>query len=341
MQSKVIKAAHIDQIDVVLEEVVGLRQQLLEKKQGYHKDKETGEEVHSSGKKKNKKFANRTTFHKSSMDALLHTDGDKKGVRGRSPANLFVKLGDKEELEKDPRKKWYPVAFQRGWASAAGSLRQAYGRGKEDADVKKKVMAKVKQTPFPANPKHDKGGVLSPGTIDPTGGLHDERPQCATGSKGERHPGYEYRLCKGTHGAGGENEYQTKYSPMDKKDVEKSFGKEAAEKGFAKKWAKSKKRTPKHAPVGPPADIGDWEQARKGRRLTAPEFKTGSAKLRGQAKAAAEKVPGAAVEFQKGIGKFQGLPKGETSIRKMIDVAAAAKAKRQAAAKEAKERKKR
>lgn len=70
-----------------------------------------------------------TTFTKQKgSDAFQHTDRWKAGRRNKTPQGTFV----------EPKWKRYPVnAFSR--ASAAGSLRQAYDRGKG-----KKVAGKVK-----------------------------------------------------------------------------------------------------------------------------------------------------------------------------------------------------
>lgn len=236
---------------------------------GYHEDPETGEIIHSKGtkwkgtgikpkgveeaddspskksdepesKKKSKEspFANKTTFAPSKGDAMMHTDSDKKGVRGSLPKGVFARTGSEGELRKDPRKKWYPVSKARGWASAAGSLRQAYER---DPKIKQRVMTMVKRVDWDVNRRKSKKG--SPGDdfrVDPSGGLHNDRAECKKTGKWKKgtHPAYMlkhaktgvgekgkgkefdthgrlrgHRVCRGVHGAGGGAEFRTKFNP--------------------------------------------------------------------------------------------------------------------------------
>lgn len=190
---------------------------------GHHEDPKTGEAVHSTGKRENKKFANNTTFTSSPSDALLHTDGSKEGVRAKTPKSAFVIHG--KDVDDDPQKKWFPVSPMRGWASAAGSLRQAYAHPKS---LRKQVADKVKATTF----QGAEGKSIQAGDIKPTGALHNERPQCGEGSKGQAHPfkGHDpdehYRLCKGVHGSGGAPEHKT------------TFHSKNPEHAQAKGWAK-------------------------------------------------------------------------------------------------------
>jgi len=244
MPTHIDVAARIGVLNALLEQVHIRRRQLDETSGGdYHRNK-SGKLVHSSGKKANKKFANNTTFKASPQDALLHTDNHPEGIRARLPKSAFTFHGSKDELKTDPRKKWYPVAKERGWASAAASLRKVYEKAPA---MRQKVMAKVKQTEFTGA----EGKPISAGTIDPTGALHDERPQCMKGSKTKsRHPGLpgeassRYRLCgKGPHGRGGPNEYETKFRPHKSKHLKL------------------------HAPAAPPtANIAAHQAARGPRR---------------------------------------------------------------------------
>lgn len=272
-----IMATRQARLNTIFEDIAAAAQFLHENKpsgnpKGYHKNK-FGELVHSSGKKENKKFANNTTFKPSPYDALLHTDGSKEGARASLPKDDFVFHGSKDELEKDPRKKWFPVSSKLGWASAAGSLRQAYERaGKEG---RQKVMSKVRQTTFIGA----EGKPIEPGTIDPIGKLKGERPECVSdkhpihdhirhlrsqGKHGEanKHANRVYRLCK-DHGPGGGNEYQTKFTPS------------------------HEKYKSKHAPVNPP-----WHSiklSRAGQRAVEGKFKQQVGSMVGRAAASGKR----------------------------------------------------
>jgi len=213
MHTSFFVTSRLQKVESILRELHDITDGLQEDKpsagsEGYHKDK-SGEAVHSTGKKENKKFANNTTFKSSTSDALLHTDGSKEGVRAKMHKSAFAVQG--KDVDDDPRKKWFPVSPLRGWASAAGSLRQAYAHPKS---VSKKVVDKVKQTTFAGA----EGKSIQAGDIRPTGALHNERPHCGEGSKGQAHPFQahdpeeHYRLCKGVHGAGGADEYKTSYT---------------------------------------------------------------------------------------------------------------------------------
>jgi hypothetical protein len=183
--------------------------------QGHHVDPKTGENVHSSGKKKNKEFANATTFGNSDDDAMLHTDKAKGGSRGSAGDGEFAFVGD---TDKDPRQKWYRVSKEGGYASAMASLGKSYHK---DGDEREQVIDKVKGTGF----SDAKGHQID---VRPTGALHDERPKCAKDKDGNLNSGGEalkrrdpqefYRLCKGTHdGPGGtvkgRSEYETGFGP--------------------------------------------------------------------------------------------------------------------------------
>jgi len=186
-----------------------------------------GEPVHSSGKKANKKFANATTFTSSDDDAMLHTDKSKEGSRASADDDEFVFKGD---TEKDPRNKWFRVSKEGGRASAMGSLRKAYTKGKT---ARSKVVAKVKSTGFTDSSGHQID-------IKPTGSLHNERGACvkkpavrdkdgnvttpprltAVGKElKSRNPSEFYRLCKGSHaGVGGTKLGRSEYGST-KKDA--------------------------------------------------------------------------------------------------------------------------
>lgn len=189
---------------------------------GHAVDPDTGEVTHSSGNKENKKFANRTTFGNSDDDAMLHTDRDKSGARGSSDKKEFAIVGKK--VDSDPRQKWFRVSRQGGYASAMGSLGAAYHG---DEEIKGKVIDKVRSTGF----TDSKGHQIH---IRPTGGLHDERPECRKNPDGSlnargqklksRDPKEFYRLCKGIHGPADEgarkaasaarNEYRRGFDPQ-------------------------------------------------------------------------------------------------------------------------------
>jgi hypothetical protein len=182
---------------------------------GHHKDPDTGENVHSSGKKNNKKFANATTFGNSDDDAMLHTDKSKAGSRGSAGDDQFAFVGD---TDRDPRQKWYRVSKEGGYASAMASLGKSYHK---DQETSQRVIDKVKGTGFADSSGHQIN-------VRPTGDLHDERPACQKDKDGNlgqagqalqaRDPKEFYRLCKGSHdGVGGtkkgRSEYKTGFGP--------------------------------------------------------------------------------------------------------------------------------
>lgn len=214
MSNSFLVASRLLRVESILRDLTSITAGLHENapsagSKGHHKDAKTGEAVHSTGKKENKKFANNTTFKSSDDDALLHTDGSKEGVRAKLGKSNFVIHG--RDVDDDPTKKWFPVSQDRGWASAAGSLRQAYAHPKA---LRSKVIEKVKQTTFMGAD----GRPIQAGDIDPTGALHNERPHCGEGSKGQAHPfaasnpAEHARLCKGVHGEGGKDEYKTNFT---------------------------------------------------------------------------------------------------------------------------------
>jgi hypothetical protein len=179
---------------------------------GHHVDTD-GEQVHSSGKKANKKFANDTTFRDSDTDALLHTDKSKDGARGDANASEFVFHGD---VKKDPREKWYRVSKEGGYASAMASLGKSYHK---DPKMRSPVMSAVKKTGF----VDGKGHQIN---VKPTGALHNERGPCVRDNRGvlnttgrrlqRRDPSEWSRLCKGAHGPSGtptRNEYERGFDP--------------------------------------------------------------------------------------------------------------------------------
>jgi hypothetical protein len=185
---------------------------------GHHVDS-SGETVHSSGKKDNKKFANATTFGASDDDAMLHTDKSKEGSRASAGDDEFAKVGDTDE---DPRNKWFRVSKEGGYASAMASLGKSYHK---DKTMRAKVMSKVKQTGFTDSSGHQID-------VKPTGSLHNERGACVKrpavykdGKKVReggltavgkalkaRNPHEFYRLCKGSHdGPGGTAKGRSEY----------------------------------------------------------------------------------------------------------------------------------
>jgi hypothetical protein len=204
-------------------------------KKGYHVD-DKGKEVHATGKKSNKKFANATTFRDSDDDAMLHTDKSKEGSRASAGADEFVFKGD---TKKDPRQKWYRVSKEGGYASAMASLGKSYHKS---PDMRSKVISKVKSTGF----VDSKGKQIN---VKPTGAQHDERGACVRNKKGRltqlgqelkrRDPGEFYRLCKGAHGESGtkagRSEYERGFDPRhDDAHKVRSLHK-AAEAGKAEK----------------------------------------------------------------------------------------------------------
>lgn len=202
-----------------------------EKLAGHYKDPGTGKPVHGSGNKDNKKFANATTFRSSDDDAMLHTDKDEEGSRGSADDDEFAVVGNTSE---DPRKKYYRVSKEGGYASAMASLNKGYRKG---GDTKEKVIDKVRSTGFVDR----KGHQID---VRPTGDIHTQRAKC-DGAAGEalksRDAKEHYRLCKGSHdGPGGtvkgRSEYDQGFDPQhDDKGKLKSRHK-SAEKG--KKWSR-------------------------------------------------------------------------------------------------------
>jgi len=199
-----------------------------------------GSEVHSSGKKDNKKFANATTFRDSDDDAMLHTDKSTEGSRASADSDEFVFKGD---TKKDPRQKWYRVSKEGGYASAMASLGKAYHKS---PDMRSKGAAKVKSTGFTDASGHQID-------VKPTGALHNERGACvhkdtgrltSVGKALKKHrPDEFYRLCKGPHGgsgtAAGRSEYERGFDPRhdDAHKVRKLH--KAAEAGKADKPEKN------------------------------------------------------------------------------------------------------
>ena len=232
---------------------------------GHHKDS-AGNQVHSSGKKSNKKFANATTFRDSDDDAMLHTDKSTEGSRASADSDEFVFKGD---VDKDPRQKWYRVSKEGGYASAMASLGKSYHKA---PDMRSKVIDKVKSTGF----VDAKGRQIK---VDPTGALHNERGICVRTKAGrltrqgamlKRHnPKKFYRLCKGAHGPSGTPdrvEYERGFDPRhdDAHKVRKLH--RAAEAGKADK---PEKNIAKHmaARPGRRADIHDFARS-VGRKAT-------------------------------------------------------------------------
>jgi len=185
---------------------------------GHHVD-DSGDTVHSSGKKDNKKFANATTFGASDDDAMLHTDKSQEGSRASADDDEFVKVGDTEE---DPRNKWFRVSKEGGYASAMASLGKSYH---QDKAQRGQVISKVKSTGFTDSSGHQID-------VKPTGALHNERGACVRrpavykdGKKVReggltavgkalkaRDPSEFYRLCKGSHdGPGGTVKGRSEY----------------------------------------------------------------------------------------------------------------------------------
>jgi len=165
----------------------------------------SGNKVHGSGNKANKKFANRTTFGNSDDDAMLHTDNAKEGSRGNAD--------DDEFADKDPRQKWYRVSKEGGYASAMASLGKSYNK---TPAMRSKVVSKVKSTGFVDRSGHQIN-------VKPTGAMHNERPACFKRKSGrltqqgkilKRHdPSEFYRLCKGSHdGEGGTKKGRSEYT---------------------------------------------------------------------------------------------------------------------------------
>lgn len=190
-----------------------LRDKKHDAAKGYHTD-DSGNKVHSSGRKDTKKFANNTTFRATPDDAMLHTDNDKDGARGDAGVDEFAFHGD---VKKDPRQKWYRVSKQGGYASAMASLGKVYHK---DPKMRAKVVEKVKSITFPGA----KGHAIR---VRPTGAMHDERGPCVRGKNGEltqvgkalqrRNPQEWSRLCKGVHGDSSKsaerNEYNRGFDP--------------------------------------------------------------------------------------------------------------------------------
>ena len=199
---------------------------------GHHTDPDTGELVHSTGKKANADFANATTFGASDDDAMLHTDKSKEGSRGSADDDEFVVKGDTEE---DPRNKWFRVSKEGGYASAMASLGKSYHK---DKAVRGKVVSKVKSTGFTDATGHQIN-------VKPTGALHNERGACvkrpAVFKNGvkvreggltavgkalkKRNPHEFYRLCKGSHdGPGGTVKGRSEYGTTDGDGAHKPKG---------------------------------------------------------------------------------------------------------------------